>query len=296
MKVSFFRALIGSCSGTKIFEDLHGQRWWRTIGHLLLMNLLCAAVIVLGMYLQLRPQINGSIAEVVEQCGAVRINSNGITPTKDPERARSFIVSGPLAVTYLPVKDDKLPENFTMECKNGLIFSGKHAAFWSKVNDNKYDLVVLSGKNTKAIPVESTRDFVAKMREADGFVFSGDVTVDHKAMLKYSKFMAGFTILMLAGANLLQIAMYIAMFAAVFALMHIGKPKPLKVWQMVTLAVYAGFPPMIIGSLACILQLPFLDFNMIYVLGMTFYLMFIMNRFNRNAQMREWQNGENKPL
>ena len=296
MKVNFYRALIGTCSGAKIFEDLRTQRWWRTIGHLLLMNLLCAAAVGLGLYWQWRPQINGSIAEVVEQCGSVKINSDGITPTKDPERARSFIVSGPLAVTYLPVKDDKLPEKFAMECKNGLIFSGKHAAFWSKINDSKYDLVILNGKNTQTVPVESPQEFVAKMRSTDGFSFAGEMTIDHKTMLKYSKFMVTLSILMLAGANLLQIALYIAMFASVFSLMHIGKPKPIKVGQMVTLAVYAGFPPMIIGSLASILRLPFLDFNMIYVLGMTFYLMFIMNRLNRNAQEREWQNGENKPL
>ena len=68
--------------------------------------------------------------------------------------------------------------------------------------------------------------------------------------------------------------------------------KTYSVAEMVKLSVYAGFPAMIIGSAATFLELPLLDFNLTYVLGMTFYLMFIMNRLDRDRQQREWQDKE----
>ena len=78
------------------------------------------------------------------------------------------------------------------------------------------------------------------------------------------------------------------MFAGVFALMGLGRPRRFKVGEVVKLAVYAGFPAMLVGSVASALRLPMLDFNMIYVLGMTVYLMIIMNRLDRLRQEREW--------
>ena len=74
--------------------------------------------------------------------------------------------------------------------------------------------------------------------------------------------------------------------------MGMGRPRRIKVGEMVKLAIYAGFPAMLIGSVATALRLPLLDFDMVYVLGMTIYLMIAMNRLERRRQEQEWQNNE----
>ena len=296
MKVSFHQAVIGSCSGLKIFEDLRSQHWLRTLGHLLLLNFLCALLVVLVVYWQWRPQINGSIAEVADKCGELKLDKDGITPTKEPEKARSFIITGPLAVTYIPAADQQLPEDFQQGCRTGLIFSGKHIALWHSGDDKKFDVSFVNGSQVSNMLAESPDDMVKKMRQSQGITNEGTVVLNHKKMLDISKIMVAFAVISIAVLNIFEIAVYIAMFAGVFALMNIGNRKRVKIREMITLAVYAGFPPMIIGSVARALQLPFLDYNMIYVLGMTFYLMVIMNRLNRNAQEKAWQDEENKPL
>lgn len=296
MKVSFHNAVIGSCSGLKVFEDLRSQHWLRTLGHLLLLNLLCALFVVLAVYWQWRPQINGSIAEIVDKCGDLKLDKNGITPSKEPDKARNFIITGPLAVTYIPEKDQKLPEGFQQSCNSGLIFSGKHIAFWRGRDDKKFDIALASGSQIVNQQADSPEDMVKKMRESQGIANEREMVFTHKKMLDMSKVMVAIAVVSIAMLNIFEIAVYIAMFAGVFALMNIGSRKRVKIREMITLAVYAGFPPMIIGSIARALQLPFLDFNMIYVLGMTFYLMVIMNRLNRNAQEKAWQDEENKPL
>ena len=80
------------------------------------------------------------------------------------------------------------------------------------------------------------------------------------------------------------------MCACVTLLMNIGRPRRMPFKVLIVLAIYAGLPPMLIGSVAEALRLPFLNFNLIYVLGMTLYLIMVMNRLERLRQEREWQN------
>ena len=87
----------------------------------------------------------------------------------------------------------------------------------------------------------------------------------------------------------LEVIVYIAMFVGVSALMNIGRPHRIGIRDMTVLAVYAGFPAMTAGSIADAMQLPLLDFNIIYVLGMTFYLIVIMNKLERDRQERNWR-------
>ena len=81
----------------------------------------------------------------------------------------------------------------------------------------------------------------------------------------------------------------ILVFAVVSLLMNLGRKRYFSFKELIVLAIYAGFPAMIIGSAAEALQLPGLNFDVIYVLGMTIYLIIVMNRIEYNRQKRQWQ-------
>ena len=90
--------------------------------------------------------------------------------------------------------------------------------------------------------------------------------------------------------TLIEVLIYIAMFSGVFVLMNLGRPRRFKLRQVIVMAIYAGFPVMVIGAMAEALQLPYLSFNIIYSMGMMIYLIMAMNRLERLRQEREWRN------
>ena len=295
MKTNFIKALIGTCSGVDIFEQLRTQHGFRTFWHLLLMNFICSIIIGLGLYPEWKKQASSSIERVIEHCGDLRLDKNGITPEKEPEKAKNFLIAGPVSVTYLPPECDVLPEKFDQGCDMGILWSGAHVAVWRKNAEDRYTLSVMGNiapqSNGKSIAPE---DMIKQLRDAPPVKLpEGDSQVlTYNKLTALSKLVQVMAVLMIALFNLTQIFIYIAMFAGVFALMGMGRPRRIKVGEMVKLAIYAGFPAMLIGSVATALRLPLLDFDMVYVLGMTIYLMIAMNRLERRRQEQEWQNNE----
>lgn len=291
MKTNFIKAFIGTCSGTAIFERLRFQHGFRTFLHLLLMNLICAVIISLGVFPEWNRQAAVSVDRVYENCGSLKLGENGIFPEKEPEKVKNFLIAGPMSVTYLPEDVTVLPENFDQGCLNGILWSGKHIAAWRKTGDASYRLTLL-GNAVPAMEEQSVspEEIPAKLREAQPVKLpqGEEQSLNHSKLMALCKLMLFMVMLFMALFTLAQIIIYIAMFAGVFALMGLGRPRRFKVGEVVKLAVYAGFPAMLVGSVASALRLPMLDFNMIYVLGMTVYLMIIMNRLDRLRQEREW--------
>lgn len=292
MKTNFFKALLGTCSGVAVFERLRCQHGFRTFWHLLLMNLLCGIIIGIGIYPDWSAKSARAVDLIVENCGELKIDSSGITPGKEPDKVKSFVIAGPMSVTYLPPEEKALPENFEQGCGSGVLWSGAHIGFWQKKGENSYIFTsasTLSGaEQGQEVPTEKMVEVLrsshpVKLNENDVQVFTGS------RLMALCRIMLIIAVISISVVNLVQIIIYIAMFAGVFALMGINRPRRFKVFEMVKLAVYAGFPAMLIGSVAVALNLPLLDFNMTYVLGMTIYLMVVMNRLERWRQEREWQ-------
>ncbi len=282
MKTNFFRALFGSCSGTAVFEQLRYQHGGRAFCHLVFMSILCSILIMIGIYHELQPKITGSLNIIAENCGSVRCSEQSVVPEKSPDKSKNFVIAGPTAVVYAPSAAD-LPEDFQQGCPNGILWIPTKIAFWQKNSDNTYKFTAWDFSGRDNLSAAELKDCFVKTPDMQ---LAGNHVINKTEMLAFSKFFMIMTMIILAIVNFLQIVLYIAMFAGVFALMNMGRPRYIKTWEMVKLAIYAGFPPMLIGSVATALRLPFLDFHMTYVLGMTFYLMYIMNRLDRNRQMR----------
>lgn len=295
MKISFIRAWWGSCSGTDIFVQLRTQSLLRAVFHLVLMSLISALVIGIGVYPGLQRKVDFSINEISKNCGTLIISKNGIVPEKSPDLLRMFVVSGPVAVTYLP-DNCKLPENFHQDCNMGIIFNGKRAGMWVLQGHDLYDFVPMSG-SLKAVKQRNISGVDAMEKV---FRTAPEVSLDIPEGVEES-FTAGkmrATVLlmlpiilgiMLLHQTLFEVIIYILMFTGVTLLMNLSRPNHMKLRDLVVLAIYAGFPAMTAGSIAGALQLPVLSFNIIYVLGMTVYLIIIMNKLERLRQEQQWR-------
>ena len=293
MKTGFIRALIGSCSGTEIFEQLRYQHWLRAGWHLVLMGVLSGILVGWSIYNNLYDAVDVSAQTVYENCGNLLVDSEGIRPEVQPDKLRQFRLIGPTAITYLPENAEALPENFQQDCSSGILANGQQFIMWQALGRDLFRCYVFSPGFSAIYSEETTgRSGVWNiLKKAPRW----SLPADKDELITADKLQAIGKLMLIGGASAVcmryffNIIIYIAMFAGVSALMNMGRPRRFSIKEMVVLAVYAGFPPMVIGTLSEILQLPWLDYNIIYVLGMTFYLIFVMNRLERRRQEREWQ-------
>ncbi len=304
MKTGFWRALIGGCSGTAIFSQLSEQRPWRAIWHLFLMTVLSTLVMTAGVYPAVRTVVLRSIAIVTEHCGGVQWSERGLTPLDDPDQVHSFMLPGPLAVNYLPSASPTpgeggrtaLPTDFNQDAKAGILWTPDRIGLWKQLDNGTFELSYLAdawGRLNDPRELAAATDLLPELAKAPALVWngkelSGKFDGDRLRALANLALAPGVA-LVLFRQTLFEVVLYIAMFAIVFTLMSVGRPRRFRFVQLMVLAIYAGFPAMLAGSVAAALQLPVLSFNVVYVLGMTLYLMVIMNRLERNRQRREWE-------
>lgn len=295
MKTGFFRALYGSCAGISIFEQLKQQSFVRACWHLLLMSLLSAVIIGIGIYSGIKLTVHNSLAVVVENCGSIVCTEKSVTPSLAPEKARTFVLGGPFAITYLPKDAANLPDDFQKGCNYGLLWSADgRFLFWGAAGGNKYTAVSAALFPAEHTIVAGKDNLFAELKKIP--LVKLELNPGEKEELTPAKMQAVADLLLNIGVcvfllrkTLLEVIIYIAMFAVVTLLMNMNRPRRTPFRELIVLAIYAGFPPMLIGSLAEALQLPYLSFNMIYVLGMTFYLIVIMNRLERLRQEKQWR-------
>lgn len=300
MKTTFFGALSGSCVGVAIFERLRNQSLGRAFLHLFMMAIISAIIIAVGIYPVLKRSLHDSLATVVENCGSIICTADRIEPGAHPEKSRSFLINGPWSITYLPVNANKIPDDFQQGCYQGILWCADgRFMIWRELSGEKFAVMhvgtplgtvegaELYGKS--ALLTELKKVHPIRLELPDGK--KEELTPAKMQALTDWALAIGMSGYLLR-KTLLEVIIYIGMFVVVTLLMNIGRPRRLPARELIVLAIYAGFPPMLIGSLAEALGLPYLSFNIIYVLGMTFYLIFIMNRLERLRQEQEWHTPE----
>ena len=300
MRTNFFRALYGSCAGLAIFERLKSQSFARACWHLLLMSIISAIIIAVGFYPTLKRSVHKSLQIIVENCQGIVCTNERIEPVLNPAQSRSFVLNNSIAVTYLPVKSEVLPEDIAKDCEMGVLWKADgRVLLWRALNGGKYGVVspmdpfgsvnsnVVFGKDALLAELNKIQPLRLELKSGEKEV----LTPEKLTALTDLAIMIGVGGLLMR-KTLLEVVIYIGMFAVVTLLMNIGRQHRLPFKELIVLAIYAGFPPMLIGSVAEALELPYLSFNMIYVLGMTFYLIVIMNRLERLRQEQQWREEE----
>lgn len=296
MKTGFFQALLGCCSGTDIFDKLKDQTLLRSLLHLLLMAVISSVIMSLGIYPALRNSVMGSLNAIADNCGTLICTSNAVLPEKEPEKMRNFLVAGPMSVVYLPENAASLPDGFKRDCHIGVIWSGGRIGFWIEEKSDVYNFMTLdeSLSGVRSQSVNGKNGLIAALKKSPAMQFNiaeGKVerfTPENLRAFARAVLPLGVGVMLLR-QTVLEVMLYIGMFTLVSVLMNLGRPRRLKVREMIVLAIYAGFPAMLIGALAEALQLPVLSFNVVYVFGMSIYLIIVMNRLERKRQEREWQ-------
>lgn len=103
--VPFWRALIGTCSGTSIFPSLLGQSLWRTLFHLLLLMVFMFVILTIGIYVRYGGMFTDAGAALDQRFGALHLSNAGLHPERVPPIAeRHFALTENFWFDYYPDK------------------------------------------------------------------------------------------------------------------------------------------------------------------------------------------------
>jgi len=294
--VGFFQALLGSCSGTRIFVRLRRNTWGRTLLHLFLMSVLCAAFITVVQGIRTARAVQGFSDDFFRTFGGIRIDPNGLTPERLPEKARSFAFSSELRVFYFPAIPNgvSIPEEDLQLTNYGVIWTPKLVVMLGRVAEGHWQCsempvgrFALAPAAIRYLSDAELPAWLSSLRAPAGtiasfpkeaVVLTGDNVV--------SKIVAGICIVLLV-LNFLVVfvlpLLYTAVFAIVFRLTGGRQLRTLSLGEFWRIGIYAGFPVMLFASFFPAFDLPFLRYGTVYMIGLVVYWLVITGRIERDG-------------
>ncbi|MEA4862896.1 MAG: hypothetical protein AB7F40_04690 [Victivallaceae bacterium] len=284
--MNFFSTLFGVCAGTGIFPELAKRSLWRAVWHFLLMSTLCALIIATGRQSDTTDIVRKAYARLTAYYGELRDSGRGGIEVEknNSEPSTVRLLTLPIVFCYMPSNTDKLPDNFDEGESGGIVASPTHLVIWGKgpggqavllpataqTLPQKYlpfsraaveELLSEPAASEKIQPEKSTASGLIEMlKSPGGLVF---------AML----FIAILFIILTTAGSL------VAMFSLVFGWFGAQRSGNLVTLREVfVIDIYAGFPAMLVASAFPAFDIGYLNFNLVYSLGLVIYATIAVNR------------------
>ncbi|MFA6294103.1 MAG: hypothetical protein WC637_20100 [Victivallales bacterium] len=288
-KTGFFRTLISVCSGTDVFIQLMKASCARAIFHFLLLCILCSSAAVALQYTPYDKMIKKYCGILYKEFGEVRFSPEGIFPQLNPDRARYQRIDEN-RIDYIPDRRDSAlfnPSDSISE--RGVLWMPDSVVLWVK-----------SGPDYYAMPLYFSFTNIPKREKFTGNPGEKIVAYAEKYSFPADKFKGQppvnflsiqgamlFAMLLLVFANIfLSILFFMPVFSIFFAMVFFftGKqdlPDGITFTNLLTIAIYASFPGIIIATLYYGLNLPFVDFQTVCLTGFLIYLLVVLNSLKK---------------
>ena len=299
--MNFFKALIGTCKGTKVFVDLLSQSLSKALLHLLLLALFCSFFITLCTYYTNSQEID----DIFSKFGKLQVGKKGITAEKINE-TRSFLINdSEYRISYLPaINRGKLPEIDADNVATGFLWTPTMFASWVKSGTDSFILmpfVYRSDMQLSSVNVErdSVLNYIKRNTSTDGKLFyntqysfwntirnyfkSNSTKISNAQELSldtikdYCKISLTSIIFSKSlGGILFQVLLFVMMFSFILNLSNKNTGAPVLLYKTrYIIGLYTSFPPLLIATMFRAFELPFLSFNSIYVLCFSIYLIVV---------------------
>jgi hypothetical protein len=235
--------------------------------------------------------------KINSECGEITITQNGIRPAIAPEKNR-FFYSANTVLRYFP--DNKIDlKSMTEDIQPvGVVWTPGIVVLTFRTQEEKYsvvpiiyptDLVMLSisrfisdlQRMSMMTPAQIS-DYVKQRGLPEG---PFNVNFETMSVMKLKPMIYFYTAVILCGAFLLQILLqallFIGIYSIIFSFIGGGRLKKLKLKQMFVIGTYTAFPAIFIASFFPALELPFLDYQDVFLFAFLIYLVVVFNRVQR---------------
>lgn len=279
VKTGFFAALWGVCRGTAIFPQLLANSRSRAIGHLFLMSLLCTVLLSLRMFPLLRGEWKNVAKSYIEVFGRhVEFSEAGIRPEEEHRPRHMPLPRSGYLIYTANDKKITLPVESLSTANYLVVWNGNFIAF-AVTGDRKHWDVLLGRPHRRNERRHLDREnLTAYFDEELNRPNSGEnwplpersMRAEDVFDLANFFYSAWWFVFDWAGNFLLGVILT-GVFAVVARLSGAATARGLTGWQYWQIGVYAGFPGMLIGSVAAALELPILSYGFAYALALVIY-------------------------
>jgi len=280
--MNFFKALIGTCKGTKVFLDLLSQSLSKALLHLFLLALFCSFFITLCTYYTNSEEIN----DIFSRFGKLQIGKKGITAEKINE-TRSFSVDdNEYRITYLPdISSGKLPEIDADNVTTGFLWTPTMLTSWVKSGPDKFLLMPFAYRSDMLLSVVNVErpfilNYIKRNSSAESKLLCDAPELSWDTIKDYCKTsLTSIIFFKSLGGILFQVLLFVMMFSFILNLSAKNTGAPvLKYKTRYIIGLYASFPPLLIATVFRAFELPFLGFNSVYVLSFSIYLIVVFTQ------------------
>lgn len=296
-KCGFFKTVLSICAGPGIFSQLIKNSIYRTLGHFFLLALLCSSTVVFLRFFLLRERVEKCCRILEKKFGGAEFRKEGLFPLKGYETAgaiqidsiRIFNITN-LRINYFPDKEAAAGFDFAGGIADQGVFWMPNAVIgWTKVDNNNYFVYPLIfpilrfpvPEKISGLPIGGILAYAEKNS------FSPDLFLKQPPLI-FGKIRNPvlFVILCLLFINILfTILFFIPVFALFFTVVFLftGRDVPsyISFSKLFNVAIYAGFPGMIIATLSFALELPFFDFQTVCLISSLVYLIIVLNSLQK---------------
>lgn len=282
--MNFFTTLFEVCRGVHIFPQLAERSMFRVFWHYFVMLVICTLIITGGQYPAIDKIIRASQEMISEKFGVMTAGpAGGINITNSPQEEQLCLLPGGISIYYLP---QELPEkflDFQKDATGGLIFSPAHIILWS--NQPTPSMMPLPAQasamihETEELTDTALREALSRPALTEPLPASENMatavlTMIERPSLYVKMLLFVFNLLMRAFETL----PFILIFGLIFSVFGSFRAKNIfSTRAIIAICVYASMPPMLVASMFPALDLPFLDFNTVFLFGSAIYTMIAIN-------------------
>lgn len=282
--VGFVNALIGSCLGVGIFFRLRHNSWTRCFLHILCMAILCGSLITWGESGRIDREVDYSLNAFTQVFGEdLKVSEEGIFPGTDPGKSRCTLLSGGGRIYYFPdgkisASPAELEKSFYLVC-----WAPRGFALAVQKNQGQWEVNSVTAGSTSPIRTKQMQTMnTAELGSIDltsSKEWNFDDDPEKLNIRSISSAVRSFVKGIFWVQNFLLVLilpwLYTGIFTGMFKLTSRGRyPVRLTTQEFWKVGLYAGLPATLIASAFPALQLPFFDYNLIYMIGLIGYWLY----------------------
>ena len=290
--VSFLKAFFGTCSGRRIFYDLRFNSWGRCIFHIFLLSIISGVIIGQAQIRRAKGSIEAAEAAFTNIFGkeicidTKRSALNWVCPAQDPARPREMALPGGGRFYYTGVSTS-VPDSVKNVTGALIVWTPDNFAMAVPAGDNTCDIAVMAAdgkikrsRGSLKMVEDIFKDKGKKLPADPGKLEKesvSDIFYGISALLGFS---------LSVGAvlrNFLLVWLYTGLFMGMYRLLNgaSGRLRFLTLKEMWKCGIYAAFPAMAIASFFPILDLPFVSYETVFMIGLLVYWMAVTAKLER---------------
>jgi hypothetical protein len=298
--MSFLEIFFATCSGVKVFQKLKDYSLTRALVHFAALAVVAAFAITFCRFYSVSSGVKKFLGLLSNEFGYVELlPDKGFLPEKLPDKERTLHVGGNFVVSYFPDKNLNLNASSEKECFGGIIWTPGVVAMWKKnpsfselflpSEDGPSQILALPlfrAQNT-GIPlgaVGKAANVVKYLKE--NYRPQGPFKIKEDKY-KFEDFSIILVVFILSGIFLGSIwnvlasgFLFIAIFMLMFSLMENDNLK-VGFKKLYSIGLYSAFPAVFIASLFPALDLPFFDYNTVFLFCFLVYILFVINSLRK---------------